>query len=105
MNQLEEVVRKVESVLKVKFRTFEICDIEGAEIENGNLRIGKEFIKYVQKRFKLSRKKALLRIVIHEGLHLKGMNHDYYGHKVGYYSVNTRDYFSTFIMKLFFEGK
>lgn len=105
MNKIfPKIVKRVEDFLGIRFRKTELTDEVKfeAEIETdtGHLIVRKPFVKWVSKQFRISTYEALLFIVMHEGLHMVGINHDHYGHQVGYYSQITKDKFTPQIIKI-----
>lgn len=92
----------VEKWLPVIKDTFGIPTIAVYFLSEGNnafrrgpfVRITKNAIEFLANDQNLTIEDAVLRILLHEALHIKGLEHDRRARQLSYYSSGSRDYFT-----------
>lgn len=114
IKDIKKIVQKLVPVIKKKYGQLfhvricegRVCELhrrkEIEDVHSMTIVIGVEAVNFFWVEYKKTLEKTIRNILVHEFIHVTGLNHDYEGYKKGYYSVHYLDIYTPQIEKEIF---
>lgn len=102
---LPRLRKAISKKFHIRFCEGNICELwRRAEngIKSNTMMIGIDAVNFFWLNYDKSLKKTIRNILVHEAIHVLGLDHDRFGYKLGFYSDHTLDTYTPYMEKQIF---